>query len=78
MTAKRKVIDESQLPPDQLEPSTEFAQLVKRAGASADVGTFGLGAIRQLVRERAGVERPRTASRRKQSPTETPTGTDED
>jgi len=55
--AKNTPIDESKLPPDELEPSTEFAQLVKRVGDRADLGSFGLGAIRQLVRERAGAEK---------------------
>jgi hypothetical protein len=53
MATKHTPIDETQLPADELEPSTEFAQLVKRVGDRADLGAFGLGAIKQLVQERA-------------------------
>jgi hypothetical protein len=47
------IIYEGELSPTDLEPSDAFAGLVSRVGRRAGVGTLGLGAIKQLVRERA-------------------------
>jgi hypothetical protein len=55
MSTDQRIIDESQLSPDALEPTETFARLVKRVGDQVDLGTLGLDAIRDVVHERIGV-----------------------
>jgi hypothetical protein len=50
---EQTIIYEGELSRTDLEPSDAFAGLVSRVGRRAGVGTLGLGAIEQLVRERA-------------------------
>jgi hypothetical protein len=53
MRVEHRVINESELDAESLAPSVTFARLVKRVGDQAALGTLGLGAIHELVVERA-------------------------
>jgi hypothetical protein len=53
MSNEQIVINESELGRADLDPSEKFARLVKRVGDRATLGTLGLSAIEDVVRERA-------------------------
>jgi hypothetical protein len=55
---EQTIIYEAELSPADLEPSPAFARLVGRVGRRAGIGTLGIGAMQELIRERASENRP--------------------